>query len=329
MNNTQTFKIGEEKNIVIFDGASDIYQFKKEFEFANEKFSRDLTGQAKSSVEIYDPDDIVKKYDIFIIGAYFNFTILGKVYEIKYDIITNQKVLTLVWGADTHNNEYYNADLTFNPNGIVENNYQALDIEFQTTTSVSFEKNINSVDVIARNLMLINNHREFMENKKIEIQETFDNSEYKIRLDDPSLSNQNANFGKTVYNALRIYRDNDSFKADYYIDQNNEVTQDINLAQKPIVRKVEVGDKIYYDENYAENKLNSMKFQNEISFDVNFDNDLEALKFDNTFLGRKLKIYIDDFFVNSIISKFIIQGQTINVVCGLSRERFTDLINKD
>lgn len=326
-----------DRTILIYAGeATENALFRGEFSFSEEKITRDLTQRTASELTIYDADNIVKALDLVYIPNHLGLTIIGRIDKVVTEKDSPvKKKISFFFGADTYTNERYLPNNSLVPN-FTENNHQTLDLTINTTPAVTTSNNFLDCDTLCRQAMRAGPCKESMTHTSSRMYVDITDNEQGIMqfsIDDTDLSNKVITFADDKYNTLRLYNQEDkSLSATYYLADDGSVSDDIAFAQYPIIEQYEVveADK-YNDINFAKSRIKQQEYNNNISFDVPLTTNIKALAFDDTFLGRKVRVWFSDATkIDTLISKYSINSNTsLSVSLGLTRTKLTEQLKKE
>lgn len=325
------------RTIIIYDGKTtnaEEMKYKKEFSFSNETFSRDVTSLKKSTVQIYDPENIVETFDLFHVKQYGPFSFTGRVIEIEENKKNKIKTLSLIFGADTFTNSVFVENNSLSNFSFLENNWQSLDLKLASSIAVTATDEVLNVDVFARQMLRNGEKVEEMTRREIKIDDFHGVIPSRIfREDDPELSGFFKNFPDDQYNTLILRNSaNKSQKKQYFLTEDGNVTLDSSLRQKPKIEIEEIVEN-YEDIDYATSKIKQQQYNNEINFSMKLKTEIDALRYDKylPYLGRKVEIILSSGKkIKSIISAYELKNESyITLKMGLSRSKFTENQNKD
>ncbi len=321
--------------IIIYEGTGETLVYRGEFEGSNLKYNEDLTKLSTSSVNIPNSDVPIKELDLFYTD-YKGLELCGRITKIER--YTNYSTLTLAIGHDAFNFDVnMPTNKVENPN--MTNNYMtALYSTVNATGTVTTSDRDLTLDTFLRQLMRQENRFRQMtlndnEDKLlINIQDTPDTL-YHLDLSDNNLSDVYYMFATDSYNYMRLKKDGKYI--DYYYTIDGRVTTDVSEAQLPLiqsVQKIEEGDTELTDTDYVLSKFKSQEYNHVVEFNYDMTKgNLEALRFDETILGRKLMVYIQEYDIEfkSMISAVSIENNIMSIKLGISRIRYSEQKQSD
>jgi hypothetical protein len=210
-------------------------------------------------------------------------------------------------------------------------------IESKTRTSNAFSSNsvaiINtkiSTGGVSQTPIKINLNDNIYQNKEINISEASIN--HLLVIYQPSEGANYVDYGYAFYD-----EDKNVIISPFASGDPIPVLADKNLRE-PIMSEI---FKVDYEvdvltkiQGYVEDYFLDKEYSNEIKFEIPFEElsgeSFEAWKFDNTFLGRKLDIFLPEPYntnIPSLISKYeITSDYKVSITCGLVRTDLTTLL---
>ncbi len=300
-------------------------KFKESFVISSYEIKRDLTAKVFSNFVLYDHKDKIDLYDIFYIKDFFidKVSISGMIIK-KQRINEIQTQVQVVFGADVWTNEIYIPNNSLNGVNLSENNLTQYNITLNTTDSLITSNNFLNWDTMCRQAMRKSSKVENFSDLWNPIIEDTTNDIFNIKADDNRLLDLKSSFARDNFNKLTIYNQDDKSKkiVGYLNNGVYSKTPDPNIIYTPKYEVVMIDN---FNEEYLKNRLKSQEYNNKFEFNVVFDTKIEAFKFDNKFLGRRIKILFKDREpINTFISAYSFKdNKKISIQLGLTRTNLT------
>ncbi len=299
----------------------------------SDKYSikRDLTNKVYSTISVYDKDDKLEIYDIIFIEKFFRNKdpLSGMVVNIQ-KINEIEKQVQFVFGSDVWVNEYYLANNSFNGFHKTEKNLTQYGITLDTNDKLITSNNFLNFDTMCRQALRKSQKIEDYSNLWNPQIKDFKDKIYEVNADDNRLTNLKSQFATDNFNKFTIYNTDDKSqkKVGYLNDGVYSATPDGKTVYTPRYESVQIDN---FTDDYIEDKLKSQEYNNKFEFDIDLDTKLEAFYFNNTFLGRRIKLVFSDIkVINTFISGYELKDDnTLHVVLGLTRTRLTELLKKE
>lgn len=326
--------------ITIFDGTTQEIKYKNDLDVSEFEYNRDLTSLNKSKLKGIETAKIeemkIKLGDYILSTLIMNkkeYDFVGKITDIKYT--NNLFELSFIVNSDINNNEVYMPNNVLNGYDITDNNYSAVEVHAITNAScTTTDKNL-TLDTLNRQAMRKNSMSEvvtFLENDKkiiVDLKDVQDSLIYEVRYDDPGLK-YNLSYGTDTFNWYRMRLKETDQYIDTYLYEDGTTGNDINLAVRPLIQKVEFLEDTSYNQEHADSVLKGQEYANKLEITTIINNNIYGLNYNSDILGRKLLFYgPNEVEINTFISGLKIKNNIMTIVCGLTRTKLSEKIKRE